>query len=117
MASGFLTALQETESSLAEWRMVMPEHDSTEWLTSLHSRWRMEQEWNSNFNLYTHMKTKSILKSFLGLVGMMSMCLAGAEAETLTSQMLWSGSMLFICVLSFKGFEALMTDEEKEERV
>jgi uncharacterized membrane protein YjfL (UPF0719 family) len=63
------------------------------------------------------MKTKSILKSFLGLVGMMSMCLAGAEAETLTSQMLWSGSMLFICVLSFKGFEALMTDEEKEERV
>lgn len=63
------------------------------------------------------MKTKSILKSFLGLVGMMSMCLAGAEAETFTSQMMWSGSMLLICILSFKGFEALMTDEEKEERV
>ena len=56
MANGFRTALQETESSHAEWRMAEPEHDSTEWLTSLHSRWRMMPKWNSNFNLYTHMK-------------------------------------------------------------
>ena len=116
MASGFLTALQETESSLAEWRMVMPAHDSTEWLTSLHSRWRMMPKWNSNFNLYTHMK-KEILKTILGMIGMTSLMLTCAEAETILNQLLWSGSMMLICYASMKGFERLMTDEEKEERV
>ena len=116
MANGFLTALQETESSLAEWRMVMPAHDSTEWLTSLHSRWRMMPKWNSNFNLYTHMK-KEILKTILGMIGMTSLMLTCAEAETILNQLLWSGSMMLICYASMKGFERLMTDEEKEERV
>ena len=57
MANGFRTALQEIESSHAELRQAEPAHDSTEWLTSLHSRWRMMPRWNSNFNLYTHMKS------------------------------------------------------------
>lgn len=116
MANGFLTALQETESSLAEWRMVMPEHDSTEWLTSLHSRWRMMPKWSSNFNLYTHMK-KEILNTILGMIGMTSLMLTCAEADTILNQLLWSGSMMLICYASMKVFERLMTDEEKEERV
>ena len=56
MANGFLTALQEIESFHVGWRMANPAHDSTEWLTSLLSRWRIGHQWNSNFNLYTHMK-------------------------------------------------------------
>ena len=116
MANGFRTALQETESSHAEWKMAEPEHDSTEWLTSLHSRWRMMPRWNSNFNLYTHMK-KEILKKILGMTGMFSLFLACAEAETILSQVLWSGSMIAICFASMKGYEVLMTDEDKEENV
>ena len=72
--------------------------------------------WNSNFNLYTHMK-KGIIKTILGLVGMTSLMLTCAEAETMLSQLLWSGSMMIICFASAKGLEALMTKEEKEERV
>lgn len=60
---------------------------------------------------------REILKTFLGMVGMTSLMLACAEAETILSQLLWSGSMMLICFLSMKGFERLMTDEEKEERV
>ena len=36
--------------------MASPAHDFTEWLTSLLSKWRIGHQWNSNFNLYTHMK-------------------------------------------------------------
>ena len=60
---------------------------------------------------------REILKTFLGMVGMTSLMLACAEAETILSQLLWSGSMMLTCFLSMKGFERLMTDEEKEERV
>ena len=63
------------------------------------------------------MKTREILKSILGLIGMFSLFLACAEAETILSQLLWSGSMMLICFASMKGFEALMTKEEKEGRV
>ena len=60
---------------------------------------------------------KEILKSILSLTGMASLMLTCAEAETLLSQILWSGSMILICLASVKGLEALMTKEEKEERV
>lgn len=116
MANGFLTALQETESSLAEWRMVMPEHDFTEWLTSLLSRWRMMLKWNSNFNLYTHMK-KSIIKTICGVVAVISLVLVCGEAETMFRQILWSGSWMAVFAISAKGFEKCMSKEEKEERV
>ena len=57
-----------------------------------------------------------ILKTIMGMVGMTSLMLACAEAETLLNQLLWSGSMMFICCASFKGYEALMSKEEKEEK-
>lgn len=60
---------------------------------------------------------KGIIKTILGLVGMTSLMLTCAEAETMLSQLLWSGSMMIICFASAKGLEALMTKEEKEERV
>lgn len=55
-------------------------------------------KWNSNFNLYTHMK-KEILKTILGFVGMMSLFLACGEGETILSQFLWSG--MDACLLPF----------------
>ena len=116
MANGFLTALQETESSLAEWRMASPEHTSIEWLISLHSRWRMAQEWNLNFNLYTHMK-KSTKKNLFGFVGLASLFIACSEAETMLFQYLWSGSWIFIAALCAIGVGNNLTDEEKEEQV
>ena len=116
MANGFRTALQEKESSHAEWRMAEPAHDSTEWLTSLHSRWRMMPRWNSNFNLYTHMK-KSTKKNLFGFIGLVSLFLAGSEAETQLSQYLWSGSMMLITILCAIGVGNNLTDEEKEEKV
>ena len=60
---------------------------------------------------------KEILKTILGVTGMFSLFLACAEAETILSQLLWSGSMMLICFASMKRYEKLMTDEEKEERV
>lgn len=60
---------------------------------------------------------RKILRTFLGMIGMTSLMLACAEAETIMNQLLWSGSMILICFASMKGFERLMTDEEKEERV
>lgn len=60
---------------------------------------------------------REILKTILGMTGMFSLFLACAEAETILSQLLWSGSMMLICFASMKGYEKLMTDEEKEERV
>ena len=73
-------------------------------------------KWSSNFNLYTHMK-KEILNTILGMIGMTSLMLTCAEADTILNQLLWSGSMMLICYASMKVFERLMTDEEKEERV
>lgn len=106
MANGFLTALQETESSLAEWRMVMPEHDSTEWLISLHSRWRMEQKWNSNFNLYTHMKP-----IFIAMATIVAACVQayflGLNGLTLIS----------VPMTIYLGLEVIEKVTEKEERV
>lgn len=48
---------------------------------------------------------------------MASLMLACGEAETILNQLLWSGSMMFICFASAKGWEALSTEEEKEGRV
>lgn len=59
---------------------------------------------------------RQIFKTFLGMTGIFSLFLAGAEAETMFNQVLWSGSMMLICYASFKGIEALMTKEEKEEK-
>ena len=60
---------------------------------------------------------REILRTFLGMIGMTSLMLTCAEAETILGQLSWSGSMMLICFLSMKGFERLMADEEKEERV
>ena len=60
---------------------------------------------------------REILRMFLGMIGMTSLMLTCAEDETNLGQLLWSGSMMLICFLSIKGFERLMADEEKEERV
>ena len=60
---------------------------------------------------------KEILKTILGMTGMFSLFLACGEAETALSQLLWSGSMMLICYASMKGLDALMTKEEKEEKV
>ena len=62
------------------------------------------------------MKTTEILKTILGLVGAASLILACSEAATIMNQVLWSGSMMLICFGCIKGYEALMTDEEKEEK-
>ena len=116
MASGFLTAWQEIEYSLAEWRMENPEHTSIEWLISLHSRWRMVQKWNSNFNLYTHMK-KRILKTICSVVAAISLVLAGGVSENRIMNILWTGSWVAVFFLAAKGMEYCLTDEEKEEQV
>lgn len=60
---------------------------------------------------------KSVKKAIYGMVTIISLFLACAEAETAFNQVLWSSSMLLICGLSAKGFENNMTEEEKEERV
>lgn len=63
------------------------------------------------------MKTP-IIRTIIGMVTIMSLFLACAEAEVAKSQLLWSGSWLLVCVISGKVFEKYcMTDEEKEERV
>lgn len=61
---------------------------------------------------------KTIIRAIVGMVTIMSLFLAGAEADSATSQLLWSGSCLFVCGVSAKVFERhCMTKEEKEERV
>ena len=109
MASGFLTASQERDSSLVEWRMAEPEHDSTEWLTSWLSRWKMMRKWNSNFNLYTHMK-KIVKTSLLSVIGI-SLLAATFEAETALLQFVWSSTCLVICAAS----AAILKNIEKKE--
>lgn len=66
------------------------------------------------------MKSKfyNIKKTALGLVVVGSLFLACSEAETLTSQLIWSSSMMAICYASGKLFvKKFMTKEELEERV
>ena len=115
MENGFRIAWIGTEYSLAELRMAEPEQDSTEWLISWLSKWKMVLEWNSNFNLY-NMK-KSIIKTILGMVAACSLVLVCAESESLIKQVLWSGSWMGVFYLSVKGFEKCMTEKDKEERI
>lgn len=61
---------------------------------------------------------KQIIRAIIGMVTIMSFLLAGAEADSATSQLLWSGSCLLVCGISAKVFEKhCMTKEEKEEQV
>lgn len=61
---------------------------------------------------------KSIIRAIVGMVAIMSLFLACAEADSAINQLLWSGSCLFVCGVSAKVFEKhCMTKEEKEEQV
>ena len=61
---------------------------------------------------------KSIIRGIVGMATIMSLFLACAEADSATTQILWSGSWLLVCGISGKVFEKYcMTDEEKEEQV
>lgn len=63
------------------------------------------------------MKTP-IIRTIIGMVSIMSLFLACAEADSATNQLLWSGSCLLVCGISGKVFvKHCMTKEEKEERV
>ena len=63
------------------------------------------------------MKTP-IIRTIIGMVTIMNLFLACAEADSATSQILWSGSWLLVCGISGKVFEKhCMTKEEKEEQV
>lgn len=57
-------------------------------------------------------------KTILGLIVVFSLFLTGAEAETLTAQVIWSLSMMAICFISGRIYvKKFMTKEELEERV
>lgn len=60
---------------------------------------------------------KEIMKMILGIICLMSLFLACAEAETIEAQLIWSLSMLAICAVSGWGASKLMTKEELEEEV
>ena len=62
------------------------------------------------------MKAK-IMRTVYGMVTVMSLFLACSEAETGMIQILWSGSWMFVCLLSAKRFEKCLDKEEREERV
>lgn len=60
----------------------------------------------------------SVIRAIVGMVAIISLFLACAEANSATNQLLWSGSCLLICGISAKVFEKYcMTEEEKEEQV
>ena len=117
MANGFKIASCEIGSSLVALRKVEQEQDGTEWWTFLHSRLKMEQKHNSNFNLI-HIMKNSVIRAIVGMVTIISIFLACAEANSAANQLLWSGSWLLVCGISGKVFEKYcMTKEEKEEQV
>lgn len=61
---------------------------------------------------------KSIIRAIVGMVTIMSLFLACAEADSATNQLLWSGSWLLVCGISGKVFgKYCLTDEEKREQV
>ena len=60
---------------------------------------------------------KTIIKTILGMVAMLSLFLACAEADSATGQLLWTGVCLCICGISAKGYERCMTKKEMEEEV
>ena len=61
---------------------------------------------------------KLIIRAIVGMVTIMSLFLAGAEADSAKNQLLWSGSCLLVCGVSAKVFEKYcLTKEEREERV
>lgn len=59
----------------------------------------------------------TILKNVYAVLMASSLFLTCAEAETIISQLIWSGSMMAVCWFSAKRIEHYMTDEEKQERV
>lgn len=60
---------------------------------------------------------KGIIKTLLGIICLMSLFLACAEADTIADQLSWSLSMLAICALSGWGVSKLMTQDELNEKV
>ena len=56
-----------------------------------------------------------ILKNVYAFIAGMSLLLACAEGETLGSQLIWSSSMLIVCVGSVRRMDHYMTEEEKQE--
>lgn len=61
---------------------------------------------------------KTVIKNILAFIGISTLFLACAEADTLLGQILWSGSMITICAVCAKLFEKkFMTEEELEEEV
>lgn len=58
-----------------------------------------------------------ILKNLYGLIAGISLFLACAEAETIKSQLIWSGSMMAVCAISAKRMDHYMTIEETQEKV
>lgn len=60
---------------------------------------------------------KEIMKMILGIICLMSLFLACAEAETFTAQLAWSLTMLAICAVSGWGMSKLMTKEELGEEI
>lgn len=59
----------------------------------------------------------TILKNVYAVLMASSLFLTCAEADTIISQLIWSGSMMAVCWFSAKRIEHYMTDEEKQERV
>lgn len=58
---------------------------------------------------------KTIIKTILGMATIISLFLACAEADSATTQLLWSGSCLLVCGLSAKGFSQFITDGKEEQ--
>lgn len=57
-----------------------------------------------------------ILKNIYAVLMASSLFLACAEAETIGSQLIWSGSMMAVCWFSAKRMDHYMTEEEKQEK-
>lgn len=57
-----------------------------------------------------------ILKNIYAALMASSLFLTCAEAETITAQLIWSGSMMAVCWFSAKRMDHYMTEEEKQEK-
>lgn len=59
---------------------------------------------------------KSIIATALGFIAVMSLFIAGAEADTAFNQVLWSCSWLLVSFVSGKASTRFIDDLDKEER-
>lgn len=58
---------------------------------------------------------KSLIQTILGMVTLISLILVCCEADTLLTQILWSGGWLSVSAVFAKLLEATFTKEEMEE--